>query len=172
MTPGTATYQASCPAVSPGVCSDYVPCVKHESQPSHPWLLPSPPALNLSQYQGLSNELGLPIRWPKYWSFSFSISPSNDYPGLISFGIDWFDFLAVQGTLSSLLQHQSLKPSILWCSAFFIAQLSHPHMTTGKTIALTRWIFVGKVMVLFFNMLSTLRSCSVQFSHSVMSDSL
>ena len=103
-----------------------------------------------------SNESVLHIRWPKYWSFSFSISPSNEYSGLISFRIDWFDLLAVQGILKSLLQHQSLKASILWPSAFFIVQLSHPYMTTGKTIALTGRIFVGKVMSLLFNMLSRL----------------
>ena len=91
------------------------------------------------------NESALPIRWPKYWSFSFSISPSNEHPGLISFRMDWLDLLAVQGTLNSLLQHHSSKASILQCSAFFIVQLSHPYMTTGKTIALTRWTFVGKV---------------------------
>ena len=96
------------------------------------------------------------IRWPKYWSFSFSISPSHEYSGLISFRMDWLDLLAVQGTLKSLLQHHSSKASILWCSAFFIVQLSHPYMTTGKTIALTRWTFVGKVMSLLFNMLSRL----------------
>ena len=99
-----------------------------------------------------SNESALHIRWPKYWSFS--ISPSNEYSGLISFRIYWFDLLAVQGTLKSLLQHHSLKASIIWQSAFFIVQLSHPYMTTGKTIALTRWIFVGKVMSLLLNMLS------------------
>jgi len=93
-----------------------------------------------------SNESALLIRWPKYWSFSFNISPSNEYSGLISFRIDWLDLLAVQGTLKSLLQHHSSKASILWCSAFFIVQLSHPYMTTGKIIALTRWTFVGKVM--------------------------
>ena len=98
----------------------------------------------------------LHIRWPKYWSFSFSISPSNDYRGLISFRIHWFDLLAVQGTLKSLLQHHSSKASILWCSAFFIAQLSHPYMTTGKTIVLTRQTFFGNVMSLLFNMLSSL----------------
>ena len=103
-----------------------------------------------------SNESALHIRWPKYWSFSFSISPSNEHPGLISFRINWLDLLAVQGTLKSFLQHHSSKASILWCSAFFIVQLSHPYMTTGKTIALTRWTFVGKVMSLFFNMLSRL----------------
>ena len=102
----------------------------------------------------ISNESVLRIRWPKYWSFSFSNSPSNEYLGLISFRIDWFDLLAVQGTLKSLLQHHSSKASILHCSAFFIVQLSHPYMTTGKTIALTRWTFVGKVMSLLFNMLS------------------
>ena len=96
-----------------------------------------------------SNESALHIRWPKYWSFSFSISSSNEYSELISIGIDRFDLLAVQGTLKSLLQHHSLKASILWCSAFFIVQLSHPYMTTGKTIALTRWTFVGKVMSAF-----------------------
>ena len=103
-----------------------------------------------------SNELALRIRWPKYWSFSFNISPSNEYPGLISFRMDWLDLLAVQGTLKSLLQHYSSKASILWRSAFFIVQLSHPYMTTGKTIALTRRTFVGKVMSLLFNMLSRL----------------
>ena len=99
-----------------------------------------------------SNELALHIRWPKYWSFS--ISPSSEYSGLISFRIDWFDLLAVQGALKSLLQHHSLKASILWHSAFFIAQLSHLYMTTGKSIALTIWTFVGKVMCLLYNMLS------------------
>ena len=100
-----------------------------------------------------SNESALHIRWPKYWSFSFSISSSNEHPGPISLRMDWLDLLAVQGTLKSLLQHHSSKASILWCSAFFIVQLSHPYMT-GKTIALTRWTFVGKVMSLLFNMLS------------------
>ena len=102
-----------------------------------------------------SNESVLCIRWPKYWSFSFNISPSNEYSGLISFRIDWFDLLAVQGTLKSFLQHHSSKASILWRSALFIVQLSHPYMTTGKTIVLTTWI-VGKVMSLLFNMLSRL----------------
>ena len=95
-----------------------------------------------------SNESALHIRWPKYWSFNFNISPSNEHPGLISFRVDWLDLLAVQGTLKSLLQHHSSKASILWRSAFFRVQLSHPYMTTGKTIALTRWIFVGKVISL------------------------
>ena len=103
-----------------------------------------------------SNESVLHIRWPKYWSFSFSISPSNEYSALISFRMDWLDYRAVQGTLKSLLQHHSSKASILWRSAFFTVQLSHPYMTTGKTIALTRWTFVGKVMSLLFNMLSRL----------------
>ena len=103
-----------------------------------------------------SNESVFHIRWPKYWSFSFSISPSNEYSGLISFGIDWFDLLAVQESLKSLLQHHSSKASILRCSAFFMVQLSHPYMTTGKIIALTRQTFVGKVMSLLFNMLSRL----------------
>ena len=103
-----------------------------------------------------SNESVLRIRWPKYWSFSFSISPSNEYSGLISLRIDWLDLLAVLGTLKSLLQHRSWKASTLWHSAFFIVQLSHPYMTIGKTIALTRWIFVSKVLSLFFNMLSRL----------------
>ena len=113
---------------------------------------PFSPALNLSQHH-FSNELALPIRWPKYWSFSFSTSPSNEYSELISFRIDWFDLLAVQGTLKSLLQHHSSKASILRCSAFFMVQLSHPYMTTGKTRALTIQIFVDKVMSLLFNML-------------------
>ena len=104
----------------------------------------------------LSNESALRIRWPKYWSFSLNISPSNEYPGLISFRMDWLDLLAVQETLKSLLQHYSSKASILWCSAFFIVQLSHPYMTSGKTIALTRQTFVGKVMSLFYNMLTRL----------------
>ena len=101
-----------------------------------------------------SNESVLRIRWPKYWSFSFSISHSNEYSGLISFRMDWLDLLAVQGTLNSLLQHHSSKASILRRSVFFTVQLSHPYMTTGKTIALTRWTFIGKVMSLLFNMLS------------------
>ena len=119
----------------------------------HPlfFLPPIPPSIRV-----FSNESTLCMRWPKYWSFSFSIIPSKEHPGLISFGNDWLDLLAVQGTLKSLLQHHSSKASILWCSAFFIAQISHPYMTIGKTIALTRWTFVGKVMSLLFNMLSRL----------------
>ena len=103
-----------------------------------------------------SNESALCIRWPKYWSFSFNISPSNEHPGLFSFRMDWLDLLAVQGTLKSLLQHHSSKASILQCSAFVIVQLSHPYVTTGKSLALTRWSFVSKVMSKVFNMLSRL----------------
>ena len=119
-------------------------------QPSHPLSSPSPPALNFSQHQGFSNESALHIRWTKYWSFSFNISPSNEHPGLISFRMDWLALLAIQGTLKSLLQHYSSKASILLCPAFFTVQISHPYLTTGKTIALTRWTFVGKVMPLVF----------------------
>ena len=119
----------------------------------HPLLLlpPIPPSIRV-----FSNESTLHIRWPKYWSFSFSISPSNEHSGLISFRMDWLDLLAVQGTLKSLLQHHSSKASILWHSVFFAIQLTHPCMTTGKTIALTRQTFVDKVMSLLFNMLSGL----------------
>ena len=114
-------------------------------------LPPIPPSIKV-----FSNESTLHMRWPKYWSFSFSISPSKEHPGLISFGMDWLDLLAVQGTLNSLLQHHSSKASILRHSAFFPVQLSHPYMTHGKTTALTTWTFVGKVMSLLFNMLSRL----------------
>ena len=114
-----------------------------------------PPSIFLS-IRDFSNESVLHIRWPKYWSFSFSISPSNEYLGLFAFRIDWLDLLAVQGTLKSLLQNHSSKASILRLSAFFIVQLSHPYMTTGKTVALSRWTFVDQVMSLFFNMLSGL----------------
>ena len=115
-------------------------------QPSHPLLSLSPPALNPSQHQSLFQWVN--SWWPKCWSFSFSISPSNEYSGLISFKMDWLDLLAVQRTLKNLLQHHSSNASILWCSAYFTVQLSHPYMTTGKTIALTRWTFVGKVISL------------------------
>ena len=125
-------------------------------QPSHPLSSPSPPALNLSRIRVFSNESALRIRWPKYWSFSFSISTSSEYSGLISFTMDWLDLLAIQGTCKSLLQHHSSKASILWHSAFFIVQISHLYMTIGKTNALTRQTFVGKVMSLLFNMLSRL----------------
>src|SRR5574337_1301174 len=125
-------------------------------QPSHPLSSPSllppiPPSIRV-----FPSESTLHMRWPKYWSFSFSIIPSKEIPGEISFRMDWLDLLAIQGTLKSLLQHHSSKASILWCSVFFTAQLSHPYMTTGKTIALTRWTFVGKVMSLLLNMLSRL----------------
>ena len=119
----------------------------------HPFLLL--PSIS-PRIRVFSNESALHIKWPKYWSFSFSISPSKGHPGLISFRMDWLDLLAVQGTLKSLLQHHSSNASILWCSAFFTVQLSHPYMTTGKTIALTRWTFVGKVMSLLLNMLCRL----------------
>ena len=125
-------------------------------QPSHPLSSPFPPAPNPFQHQSFSIESTLHMRWPKYWSFSFSISPSKEIPGLISFRMDWLNHLAVQGTLKSLLQHHSSKASILRCSAFFTVQLSYPYMTTGKTIALTGRTFVGKVMSLLFNMLSRL----------------
>ena len=124
-------------------------------QPSHPLSSPSSPAFNLSQCQGLFRWV-LHIRWPKYWSFSFSISPSNEYLGLISFRIYRLDLLAVQGTLKSLLQHHISKASILWCSVFFMVILSHPFVITGKTIAVTRWTFIGKVISLLLNMLSGL----------------
>ena len=119
----------------------------------HPLLLlpPIPPSIKV-----FSNESTLHMRWPKYWSFSFSISSSNEHPGLISFRMNWLDLLAVQGTLKSLLQHHSSKATILWHSAFFTVRLSHPYMTTGKTMALTRWTFVGKVTSLLLNMLSRL----------------
>ena len=119
-------------------------------QPSHPLSSPSPPALNLSSIRVFSNESALRIRWPKYWNFSFNISPSNEHPGLISFRMDWLDLLAVQGTLKSLLQHHNSKASILRRSVFFIVQLSHPYMTTGKTIALTRRTFVDKVVHTYY----------------------
>ena len=117
----------------------------------HPLLLP--PSI-FPSIRVFSNESVLRIRWPKHWSFIFSISPSNEHPGLISFRINWLYLLAVQGILKSLLQHHNSKASILWCSAFFMVQLSHPYMTLGKTVALTRWTFVGKVMSLLFHMFS------------------
>jgi len=131
-------------------------------QPSHPlssllFLPPVPPSIRV-----FSSESTLRMRWPKYWSFSFSISPSKEHPGLISFRMDWLDLFAVQGILKSLLQHHSSKASILQRSAFFTVQLSHPYMTTGKTIAWTRWTLVGKVMSLLFNMLSRLVIISFQ----------
>ena len=146
-------------------------------QASHPLLSPSPPAPIPPSIRVFSNESTLRMRWPKYWSFSFRIIPSKEHPGLISFRMDWLDLLAVQGTLKSFLQYHSSKASIIQCSAFFIVQLSHPYMTTGKTIALTSQTLVGKVMSLLMSMLSRLvitflpRSSLVQFSRSVMSDS-
>ena len=131
-------------------------------QPSHPLLSPAFPFCLLllpSIFPSIrvsSNESVLHIKWPKYWTFGVSISPSNEYSGLISFRMDWLDLLAVQGTLKSLLQHHRSKASILWCSAFFMVQFSHPFMTTGKVIALTRWTLVGKVLSLLFNILSRL----------------
>ena len=148
--------RALCPSATPGVHPTQVHWVGDAIQPSYlcrPLLcLPSIfPSIRV-----FSNESALRIRWPKYCSFSFNISPSNEYSGLISFRMDWLDLLAVQGTLKSLLQHHTSKASIPWLSAFFTVQLSHPYMTTGKTIALTRWNFVGKVTSLLFNRLSML----------------
>ena len=139
-----------CPSLSPRVCSNSHPL----SQWCHPTISSSvvPLSYSLKSFPA-SNESALRMQWPKYWNFSFNISPSNEHPGLIFFRMDWLELLAVQGTLKSLLQHHSSKASIL-CSAFFRVQLSHPYMTTGKTIALTRWTFVSKVMSLLFNMLS------------------
>ena len=136
-----------CPSLTPRACSSSC-LLRWWCHPTIHLILssPSPPALNLFQYQLFSNESALHNRWPKYWSFSFNISPSSEHPGLISFRMDWLDLLAVQGTLKSLLQHHSSKASVLWHSGFFIVQHSYPYMTTGKTIALTRWTFVDKVM--------------------------
>ena len=156
VTPWIAARQASLPSPNPGVHSNSFPL----SQWCHPAISSSvspisscPQSLPASVF---SNESTFHMRWPKYWSFSFSIIPSKETPGLISFRMDRLDFLAVQGTLKSLLQHHSSKASILQCSAFFTVQLLHPYMTTGKTIALTRWTFVGKGMSLLLNMLSRL----------------
>ena len=156
-TPWTAAYQASLSITN----SRRLLKVKsiESVMPSNHLILCRPLLLLPSIFPSIrvfSNESVLHIRWPKYWSFSFSISPSSEYSGSISFKIDWFDLLAVRGTLKSLLQHHSSKASILWHLAFFIVQHSHPHMTTGKTIALTIWTFVGKVISLLFNMLSRL----------------
>ena len=137
-----------CPSPSPWACSNSCPLSRWCRPTIAPSVIPSPPAFNLSQHQGFSNESVL-IRWQKYCSFS--ISPSNEYSGPTAFRMDWLDLLAVQGTLKSLLQHHSSKASILWHSAFFVVQLSHPYTTSGKTIALTRWTFVGKVMSLLLN---------------------
>ena len=157
MTPWTVAHQAS---LSITVSQSLLKLMSIESvMPSNHFILCCLLLLLSSIFPSIRvffNESALHIMWPKYWFFSFSISPSNEYSGLISFRMDWLDLLAVQGTLRSLLQHHSSKVSILWCSAFFIVQLSHPYMTTGKAIALTRWTFVGKVMSLLFNMLSRL----------------
>ena len=134
----------------PEFTQTHVHWVRDAIQPSHPLLSPSPPDPIPPSIRVFSNESTLPMRWPKYWSFIFSIIPSKEHPELISFRMDWLDLLAVQGTLKSLLQHHSSKASIFWHSAFFTVQLSHPYMTTGKTIALTRRILVGKVMSLFW----------------------
>ena len=149
--PWTAAHQASLSITN---SQSLLKLMSIESVMPSNHLIP-PPAFNLSHHQGLTNESVLLIRRPKYWSFSFSISPSNENLGLISFRIDWLDLLAVQGTLRSLFQHHSSKVSILWCSAFSMVQLSHLYMTTGKTIALTRRTFVGKVTSLLFNMVSS-----------------
>ena len=138
-----------CPSLSPRVCPNSCPL----SWWCHPTTSSSSPAFRCSQHQSLFQWVSSLHRGPKYWSFNFSISPSNEYSGLISSRIDWFDLLTVEGTLKSLLKHHSSKASILWCSAFFMVQLSHPYKTTGKTVAVTRQTFVGKVMLLLFNTL-------------------
>ena len=156
VTHGPQHARHPCPSPAPGVYPNSCPVSRwyHLAISScHPLLLP--PSV-LPSIRVFSNESALHIRWPKYWSFSFSISPSNEYSGLISFRMNWLDVLTVQGTLKSLLQHHSSKASILQCSAFFIVQLSYPYMSTRKTIVLTRWTFVGKVMSLLFNTLSRL----------------
>ena len=145
-----------CPSPTPRVYSNSCPWISDAIQPSHLLSSPSLPTFNLSNIRVFSNELALHIRWPKYWSFSFNINPSNEHPGRISFRMDWMDLLAVQGTLKCLLQYHSSKASILLRSAFFIVQLSRSYMTAGKTIALTRQTFVDKVLSLLFNMLSRL----------------
>ena len=157
MTPWTAAHQASLSITNSWSLLKLM-SIELE-MPSNHLILCCPLLLLPSIFPSIrvfSNESVLHVKWPKYWSFSFSISPSNEYSGLISFRMDWFDLLAVQGTLKSLLPHHSSKASILLCLAFFIVQLSHPYMTTGKTIALTRWTLVGKVISLLFNMLSRL----------------
>ena len=157
MTPWTAAHQASLSITN---SQSLLKLMSIELvMPSNHLILCCPLLLLPSVFPSIrvfSNESALHIRWSKYWSFSFNISPSSEYPGLNSFRMDWLDLLAVQGTLKSLVQHHSSKASILLRSAFFIVQLSHPYMTSGKTVALTRWTFVGKVMSLLFNMLSRL----------------
>ena len=137
----------------PELTQTHVHRVSDAIQPSHPMSSPFPPAFNLSKHQSLFRWVSSLHQVAKYWSFSFSISPSNEYSRLISFKMDWLNLFAIQGTLKGLLQYHSSQASILSCSAFFILQLSHPYMTTGKAIALTRWTFVGKVISLLFNML-------------------
>ena len=157
VTPRTAAQQASLPITNSW--SPLKPMSIESMMPSNHLILCHPLLLMPSIFPSIrvfSNESALHIRWPKYWSFSFNISTSNEHPRLISFRMDRLDFLALQGTLKSLLQHHTSNASILWCSAFFTVQLSHPYMTTGKTIALTRWTFVDKVMSLLFNILSRL----------------
>ena len=132
------------PSPTPGVYSTHVHCVSEAIQPIHPLLSPSAPTFNPSEDQGFLNESILHIKWPKYWSFSFSISPSNEYSGLISFRVDWLDLLTVQGTLKSLIQHHNSKALILLLSVFFRVQLSYQCMTTGKAITLTRWTLLAK----------------------------
>jgi len=156
-TPWTATRQAS--LFTTNSQSPPKPTSIESVMPSNHLILCHPLFLLPSIFPSIRvffNESYLPMRWPKYWSFSFSISPFNEHPGLISFRIGWLDLLAVQGTLKSFLQHHSSKAPILQCSVFFTLQVSHPHMTTGKTLALTTWTFVGKVLSLLFNMLSRL----------------
>ena len=156
VTPWTAALQAS---LSITDSQSLLKLMSIESVMPSNHLILCRPLLPCSVFPSISifsGESVLHIRWPKYWSFSFSISPSNEYSGLVYFRMDWLDFLAVQGTLKSLPQSHSSKASIFWCSAFFIVQFSHPYMTTRKTIALTEWTFVGKVMSLLFNMLSRL----------------
>ena len=145
-----------CPSPTPAVHPNPCPLSHDAIQPFHPLSSPSPPALNLSQHQGLFKWVSSSHQVAKVWSFSFSISPSSEHSGLISFRMDWLDLLAVQGTLKSRLQHLTSKALILLCSVFFIVHLSHPYMTTGETIALTRQTFFDKVMSLLFNMLSRL----------------
>ena len=157
-----------CPLLSPGVCSNSYPL--SSVMPSNHLILYHPLLLLLSIFPSIrvfSDESILRIMWPKYWSFSVSISPSNEYSGLISLRMDWLDLLPVKVTLKSVLQHYSSKASILWHSAPFMVQLSHPYMTTGNTIALTRWTFVAKVMSLLFNMLSRLVIASFNFMAAV-----
>ena len=158
VTPWTAACQASLSITN---SRSFLKLMSIESvMPSNHLILCRPLRLLPSIFPSIrifSNESVLRIKWPKYWSFSFSISPSNEYAGLISFRMDWLDLLAVQGMLKHLLQHHSSKASALQCAAFFIVQLSHPYMTTGKTIALTRWTFVRKVMSLLFNMLTSIK---------------